>query len=212
MDRAFLEIIFLCGMILQLFLLWPFIQDHLTRKRRIKFIRKERQFLSYAMTGFLILPVIYVFSTWFSFFDYHLPEWFGFFSTTLYSFALWLFFRSFSDLGSYWSPGLEIKEDHKLITSGVFKWVRHPMYASYAVMAVSQIFMLQNWLVGPASLLLAVPFYLYRVKREESQLISYFGDDYRTYRSRTNAMIPGMDQPEVQQMLQKLKFLKKDKG
>ena len=86
------------------------------------------------------------------------------------------------------------------------------MYASYAVMAVSQIFMLQNWLVGPASLLLAVPFYLYRVKREESQLISYFGDDYRTYRSRTNAMIPGMDQPEVQQMLQKLKFLKKDKG
>jgi protein-S-isoprenylcysteine O-methyltransferase Ste14 len=116
----------------------------------------------------------------------------------LYIFGVWLFFRSHADLGKYWSPGLEIKDDHQLITSGVFKWVRHPMYAAFVVIAVAQIFMLQNWVIGPAFLLSAIPFYLQRVKREEKMLIKKFGSDYQEYIDRTGEIFPRIDKFTLQ--------------
>lgn len=190
MDRAYLEIIFLCGMVLQVILLWPYIGDFITRKRHNYFNKKERKFLLFIIVGFQLLPFIYIFSTLFSFFDYYLPKWLGFPSASLYCFGVWLFLRAYTDLGPYWSPGLEIKEGHQLVTTGVFKWVRHPMYAAFVAIAVAQVFMLQNWIVGPAFILLAIPFYLYRVQREERLLIKHFGDEYLKYMEQTNALFP----------------------
>jgi protein-S-isoprenylcysteine O-methyltransferase Ste14 len=212
MDRAFLEIIFLSGMILQVILHVYYFQFYNTEKVRNYFNKKERIFLIYIFVGFLLLPVIYIFSTWFSFFDYSLPKWLGFFSAVFYCFSVWLFFRAYADLGHYWSPGPEIKEDHILITTGVFKWVRHPMYASFAAIAAAQILMLQNWIVGPAFLVLAIPFYLYRVQREEQQLIRYFGDEYRAYMNQTNALFPKKEQIDFPAMIKKTKILLKIKG
>lgn len=194
MDRTYLEIIFLCGMVLQVILLWPYIGDFITRKRHNYFNKKERKYLLFIVVGFQLLPFIYIFSTLFSFFDYYLPKWLGFPSALLYCFGVWLFLRAYTDLGPYWSPGLEIKEGHRLVTTGVFKWVRHPMYAAFMTIAVAQVFMLQNWIVGPAFLVLAIPFYLYRVQREEQQLKLHFGDEYYDYMKITNALIPKKDQ------------------
>ena len=80
------------------------------------------------------------------------------------------------------------------------------MYAAFAAIAVAQVFMLQNWIVGPAFLLLAMPFYLNRVKREERQLIRHFGDEYRNYMVETNAIFPKKEQFDFPLMLSKLKF------
>lgn len=197
MDRAYLEIIFLCGFVLQVFLRSYYVQYYATEKDQRHFSKKERLYLLFILLGFQLLPIIYVFSTWFSSFDYNLPKWLGYPSTMLYCFGVWLFFRAHADLGSYWSPGLEIKEDHQLITAGVFKWVRHPMYSAFVVIAIAQIFMLQNYIVGPAFLILAIPFYLYRVKREERQLISHFGNEYLLYKKHTNALFPKRDQINI---------------
>jgi len=213
MDRAYLEIIFLCGFVLQIILRSYYIQYYVEGKQQRYFNKKERLFLLFIFVGFQLLPIMYVFTTWFSFFDYNLPKWLGFPSTMLYGFGVWLFFRAHADLGQYWSPGLEIKENHQLITTGVFKWVRHPMYAAFVAIAVAQIFMLQNWIVGPAFLLLAIPFYLQRVKREERQLIRHFGNDYRNYMDQTNALFPKKEQIDFKLILSKLKFsFKKNKG
>lgn len=190
MDRAFLEILFLCGFVLQIILHFYYIQYYVAGKHRKYFNKKERRFLILLYAGFQILPLFYVFTTWFSFFDYHLPKWMGFPTTLLYCFGVWLFFRAHSDLGEYWSPGLEIKENHQLITSGVFQWVRHPMYSAFVAIAIAQIFMLQNWIVGPAFLILAIPFYLLHVQREERQLIRHFGDEYLHYCEKTNPLFP----------------------
>jgi len=206
MDRAFLEIIFLCGFVLQVILRSYYVQYYVTEKHKHYFNKKEKLFLLFIFVGFQLLPILYVFTTWFSFFDYNLPKWFGFPATMLYGFGIWLFFRAHADLGRFWSPGLEIKPDHELITTGVFTWVRHPMYAAFAAIAVAQVFMLQNWIVGPAFLLLAMPFYLNRVKREERQLIRHFGDEYRNYMVETNAIFPKKEQFDFPLMLSKLKF------
>ena len=207
MDRAYLEIIFLCGMVLQVVLHFYYTQYYVGEKQQSYFNKKERLFLFLISIGFQLLPLLYVFTTWFSALDYNLPKWFAFPSTMLYCFGVWLFFRSHSDLGHYWSPGLEIKEDHQLITTGVFQWVRHPMYSSLLAIAIAQIFMLQNWIVGPAFLILAIPFYLHRVKREERQLIRHFGDDYRNYMNLTNPLIPKREQ--IEPVLEKLRLRKK---
>ena len=70
------------------------------------------------------------------------------------------------------------------------------MYAAFVAIAVAQIFMLQNWLIGPAFLLSAIPFYLQRVKREEKLLINKFGSDYLDYMDCTGEVIPKPSQIE----------------
>jgi protein-S-isoprenylcysteine O-methyltransferase Ste14 len=190
MDRAYLEIIFLCGMVLQIIMRTYYAQYYDPGPNKRYFNKRERLYLFFIFVGFQLLPLIYVFSTWFAFFDYDLPKWVSIPATLLYSFGVWLFFRAHADLGKYWSPGLEIKEDHKLITTGVFKWVRHPMYAAFVAIAAAQIFMLQNWIIGPAFLVSAIPFYLHRVKREEKMLINKFGSEYLDYMNCTGEVIP----------------------
>jgi len=205
MDRAYLEIIFLCGMILQVVFHAFYLLNNLSEKLHYFFNKKERVLLIFVGIGFLLLPFIYVFSTWFSYFDYNLPKWLGFPSALLYFFGVWLFFRSYTEMGVQWSPGSRTGEGHQLITTGVFKWVRHPMYAAYAIIAVDQFFMLQNWLVGPAFLVLSVPFYLHRVKREEQHLINYFGDEYHIYSTQTNALFPKIEQFDFSPLKERLK-------
>jgi protein-S-isoprenylcysteine O-methyltransferase Ste14 len=207
MDRTYLEIIFLCGLVLQVILHVHYIQNYISGKHIDYFNKKERLYLLFILTGFQLLPLLYIFSAWFSFFDYTLPKWLGYPATLLYCFGVWLFFRAYSDLGPYWSPGLEIKNGHKLITTGVFKIVRHPMYAAFSAIAIAQVLMLQNWIVGPAFLLLSVPFYRHHVKREEQQLIRHFGDEYLLYKVKTNALVPKPDQIYAFLTLMRTKFL-----
>jgi protein-S-isoprenylcysteine O-methyltransferase Ste14 len=190
MDRAYPEIIFLSGLVLQVIIHVHYIQSYTAERQRNYFNKKENVVLLFVLVSFQLIPFFYVFSDWFSFFDYSLPKWLNIPPTMLYCFGIWLFCRAYSDLGSFWSPGLEIKKDHRLVTTGVFKRVRHPMYSALIVIAVAQVFMLQNWIAGPSFLLLAVPFYLSRIKREERQLIYLFGDEYRIYKQQTNALFP----------------------
>ena len=214
MERAYLEIIFLCGIVLQLILLLPQYQFFSDKKYLTYFTKKERQYLIAVAVSFLILPLIYIFSTWFSWFDYSFPKWYAIPAALLYFFGFWMLFRAYSDLGFSWSIGVAIAEDQYLITSGVYKWVRHPMYAGIGAIAIAQIFMLQNWLVGPAFLIVGIPFYLYRIRVEEKILISHFGTPYLDYRKITNALVPKIDPVEIQAIVVRLKMLipkKRDK-
>ncbi len=213
MDRAYLEIFFLCGMIFQVILMFPYLQNYLKKKYRKYFNKRERLFMIFIAIGYLFLPIIYVFSTWFSWFDFNLPKFLSFLAILLYCFGFWLFFRSYSEMGTSWSPGSEIKAGgHLLITTGLFKWVRHPMYASVGATAIAQLFMLQNWLVGPAFLILTVPFYLYRVKREERELIIHFGDEYLEYKRQTNALFPKWSLIDYSQIISRMKMFIFRKG
>src|SRR5262245_24841255 len=47
-----------------------------------------------------------------------------------FALGLWLFHRSHADLGRNWSITLEVREQHQLVTGGVYRSVRHPMYTS----------------------------------------------------------------------------------
>ncbi len=142
------------------------------------------------LIGMFILPLIYSASTWLDFANYSLPAWAGWLGVALLLGALFVFWRAHADLGLNWSPSLEIREKHELITKGIYGVIRHPMYASQWLWVIAQPLLLQNWIAGIVNLLIFIPFYILRVQAEEKMMIDKFGEDYRAYMKRTGGVIP----------------------
>ena len=138
----------------------------------------------------MLVPIIYVLSSILDFANYDLPNWIGWIGAVLFGFSIWLLWRSHADLGKNWTPTLGIRSEHKLITDGVFKYIRHPMYSAHLLWAIAQVLLLHNWIAGYSFLIIAVPLYLLRVKNEEKMMTKQFGEEYREYMKRTGRVIP----------------------
>ncbi len=138
----------------------------------------------------LAAPLFYLFSPWLDFANYDLSGWLGCVGTVVFAMALFLLWRSHADLGRNWSATLQIRQEHSLITDGIYRHIRHPMYAAHLLWAIAQGLLLENWLAGWAFLVIFVPFYLLRVPKEEKLMLEQFGQEYRKYISRTGRMIP----------------------
>jgi len=150
----------------------------------------EKVLLVLVAVGNFILPVLYLFTPFLAFADYRLPgfvPWCG--SATMLA-ALWLFWRSHSDLGLNWSAFLEMRKDHQLIRQGVYREIRHPMYVSIFLFGVAQALMLQNWVAGFSGLVTFVPLYLVRTPREEQMMREWFGEEYQDYVRQTGRITP----------------------
>ena len=146
--------------------------------------------MALAFLGMQVLPLIYVFTSWLGFANYRLPIWAGIVGAVLFAFAVWLLWRSHVDLGRNWSPGLELRENHALVTDGVYRHIGHPMYASHLLWAVAQGLLLQNWIAGWIFLVVGTALYVLRVRREEQMMLGQFGEAYREYMRRTGRLVP----------------------
>jgi len=146
--------------------------------------------MTLAGVGLIVVPLVYLLSPWLDFADYHLPTWAAWAGAATFAAALYLLWRSHVDLGPNWSPILEIKEDHTLVTEGVYRRVRHPMYTAHLLWAIAQLLLLENWIAGPAFLATFVLLCVYRVPREERMLLAHFGEEYRSYMARTGRLLP----------------------
>jgi protein-S-isoprenylcysteine O-methyltransferase Ste14 len=157
-------------------------------ERRVTSQEKTLLFLLWG--GMFVLPIIYAATNWLDFANYSLPEWAGWLGIVMITGAVIVFWRAHADLGLNWSPTLEIREKHELITRGIYGVIRHPMYASQILWSVAQILLLQNWIAGFASLAVFIPFYFMRVKAEEQLMLEQFGDQYRSYMQKVGAVFP----------------------
>ena len=138
----------------------------------------------------ILLPLLHIFTRWLGFADINLPAWGGWVGVVTFVFALWLLWRSHADLGRNWRVTTEITEGHKLVTTGVFRYIRHPMYSAHFLWGIAQALLIHNWVAGLASLIVMLPMYLLRVKREEKMMLEKFGEEYRTYMSQTGRIFP----------------------
>lgn len=150
----------------------------------------EKILLVIMALGCLIVPVLYLSTRLFGFADYRLPSFVPFVGTAVMVLALWIFWRSHVDLGEYWSKTLEIREGHKLVTHGIYRSVRHPMYVAIWLFGLAQGLLLQNWLAGWSAFIAFAMMYFFRVAREERMMEESFGQDYRDYVSRTGRLLP----------------------
>lgn len=169
---------------------------HGKRSRAVKTVKRfkgarEAVLLVLAWVGFLV-PLIWVASPAFSFAEYplHLTPLLA--GSTCLVLGLWYFYRSHADLGTNWSVTLELRESHRLITQGVYRRVRHPMYAALFLYAVGQVLAVPNWIAGPSYLVSFAILFLLRVRLEEQMMLDAFGNDYATYMAQTKRLVPGI--------------------
>jgi len=170
---------------------------HDRRARRTPKLRRsdrgrEIVLMAISGTGLGVLPFIYVVSNAPRFADYPFRPWQAWIGAVLFAASLWLFYRTHKDLGRNWSVTLEVRDQHTLVTSGVYSRVRHPMYSAFWLWALAQALLLPNWIAGPAGLIGFGTLFFLRVGREEALMIETFGDDYRHYMARTSRILPGI--------------------
>lgn len=79
---------------------------------------------------------------------------------------------------------------HKLVTSGVYSYFRHPSYAGFFYWALGTQFVLQNPITFCVYGFVLWRFFTKRIKGEEALLVRFFGDEYVQYRKRVGTYIP----------------------
>ncbi|MBE0695529.1 MAG: isoprenylcysteine carboxylmethyltransferase family protein [Anaerolineaceae bacterium] len=151
---------------------------------------QEQILLGMLSVGMLLLPLLYSVTPWLNFANYSLPGWVNWTGAVVLAGAVGVFWRGHTDLGVNWSPSLEIYKKHELVTRGVYKIVRHPMYASLWLWVIAQPLLLHNRLAGCLHLLIAIPFNILRVGPEEEMMLDSFGSAYSDYMKQTGRVIP----------------------
>jgi protein-S-isoprenylcysteine O-methyltransferase Ste14 len=93
-------------------------------------------------------------------------------------------------LGKQWRFEAALSEDHELIQTGPYRWVRHPIYASMLGMLLATGFVWTWWPMFVAGLIFFLAGTEIRVRAEDRLLAERFQDSFTAYRSRVRAYIP----------------------
>jgi protein-S-isoprenylcysteine O-methyltransferase Ste14 len=169
---------------------------HGQRSRGVKVARSYRGTLEIVLLALawiaFFVPLVWVVTPVFAFADYPLRPLPLLAGMLFLAAGLWLFARSHADLGTNWSITLEVRERHQLVSQGVYRVLRHPMYSALLLYSLGQALVVPNWIAGPSyavamSLLVAL-----RLGPEERMMLEEFGKDYEAYTVRTKRLIPGI--------------------
>jgi len=138
----------------------------------------------------VILLLLYLlFPSNFLLFQMPFPNWLRWFGVGLgflsIPFLVWVHYV----LDKEWSVTLKLQADHKLVTGGPYRRIRHPMYAVLIVFELS-------WVLVSANLLfliyyaIAILLIILRIPKEERMMLEKFGEGYRIYMKRTGRLLP----------------------
>src|ERR1700731_2642681 len=171
--------------------------EHARHSRRETIVRsargpRETVLLLISLTGLGIVPFIYIVTgiPHFAAYTFHpLQAWLGTFCAAA---SLVMFRLTHRALGRNWSVSLDVRKGHQLITDGIYRKIRHPMYSAFWLWAIAQALLLPNWAAGFAGLAGFGVLYFGRVAREERMMLETFGDRYRAYMARTGRVFPSV--------------------
>jgi protein-S-isoprenylcysteine O-methyltransferase Ste14 len=93
-------------------------------------------------------------------------------------------------LGAAFRTTVEVDPGQLVVSSGPYKWIRHPSYTGLLLITTGFGLAVGNWLAVAAGLLLPLPGILWRIRVEEAELERVLGDAYRTYQRKTTRLIP----------------------
>jgi len=95
----------------------------------------------------------------------------------------------FRTLGRNLTDTIVTRKQHTLVTTGPYRWVRHPFYTAAALLVLANSLAAANWFFFVAGCLMFLLLVI-RTRKEEENLIARFGDDYRNYMRRTGRFVP----------------------
>ena len=179
-------VLFICNTLVRM--------PHMKKYKKTGWIKSKKtsreKFLCFLATIGTMIAMIYVFTPWLNSFSMGLPDWARWSGVVASGFGLTLFWQVHKTLGKNWSPLLEIRKEHKLITQGPYKYIRHPMYTVMWIDVICHGLITSNWIVGIVAILTWSILYFIRLPEEEKMMIDEFGQEYKDYMKRTKKIVP----------------------
>jgi protein-S-isoprenylcysteine O-methyltransferase Ste14 len=130
------------------------------------------------------------------------PEWMAWASVLLPVWLRWmgvgigvltgtLLIWTVHNLGKNITDTVVTRKEHSLVTTGPYRWVRHPFYVAFALAMLANSLVTANWYIfGTGVVVLTL--LVVRTSKEEQKLIERFGDEYRHYMATTGRFWPSL--------------------
>ncbi|HXD10340.1 MAG TPA: isoprenylcysteine carboxylmethyltransferase family protein [Anaerolineales bacterium] len=94
-------------------------------------------------------------------------------------------------LGRFFSRTVQIESEHKVISTGPYRWIRHPAYTGMIAVYTGLSMAIGTWLGTLTAFVVVTASLLYRIRVEERALLTALGNEYREYRQQTWQLFPG---------------------
>jgi len=94
-------------------------------------------------------------------------------------------------LGRFFSRTVQIESEHKVISTGPYRWIRHPAYTGMIAVYTGLSMAIGTWLGTLTAFVVVTASLLYRIRVEEQALLTALGNEYREYRQQTWQLFPG---------------------
>jgi protein-S-isoprenylcysteine O-methyltransferase Ste14 len=147
---------------------------------------------SLSLIAFLVLYVIN--PSWMGIFSVPIPVWLRWAGVALGIVSFALYAWSQATLGKAWSPHLQMREEHGLVTTGPYARIRHPIYLALLVFLTGIALNTANWFfIG--LLIVSIVVLALRIPKEEQMMIEEFGEVYKKYIERTGSFLPKIKRP-----------------
>jgi protein-S-isoprenylcysteine O-methyltransferase Ste14 len=138
----------------------------------------------------LILILLYAWSPeWMNWADLVFPYWIHWTGAGLLVTTIPLMAWVHRSLGKHYSYALETKAEQRIMTSGPYARVRHPLYSVHNLFNLGMVLLTAN-IPLIVFAIIGVPFTYARMKREEEIMVQQFGEEYQEYIKRTGRIFP----------------------
>ncbi len=137
----------------------------------------------------LSLFIYLIHPAWMAWSKLGLPEWVRWLGVAIGILCIVLIVWLFRSIGTGITPTSVTRKQHTLITSGPYRWVRHPLYSAGASMFIALGMIADNWFIAGLGVLTFILMAI-RTPQEEANLIEKFGNEYREYMKRTGRFFP----------------------
>ena len=137
-----------------------------------------------------LTPLVYLLNpNWMVWSKIGLPDWVRWLGVAIGLLCVAMVYWLFSSIGSGISPTSATRKQHTLVTSGPYRWVRHPLYTVGSSLFIAFGMMADNWFIAALGVLAFIAM-ASRTPKEEANLIEKFGDEYREYMKHTGRYLP----------------------
>jgi protein-S-isoprenylcysteine O-methyltransferase Ste14 len=146
-----------------------------------------RAIRSISLIAFLVLYAIN--PPWLGLLSVPFPDWLRWMGVALGIVSLTFYAWSRATLGKEWSSDLQMREEHHLVITGPYAWIRHPIYLALMSFLAGIALIAANWFLI-ALIVVSIVDLALRIPKEEQMMIEQFGDEYKAYMQRTGRLLP----------------------
>lgn len=162
--------------------------DVIPRKKEGTLVLTGRLIFAFALLFFIVAYTF--FPGRISWSAMELPAWIRWAGVGLAAFCPVLSIWVFRNIGRNISETVLTKQDHELVTSGPYRWIRHPLYSTGILLILSLGLIAGNWVILLGGGFTIIVFRFIVIPKEEKNLIGKFGEQYINYKSATGALFP----------------------